>query len=307
MFNEHLKSNCICAIIVTYNPDFLTIGQILNKLADQVNRIIIIDNFSQNGFCDWIKAEKNYKNMTFFLNENMGLGYAYNLGVKKARESGCSHIILFDQDSVPESNMVIILMNAFNNLKQQGYKISAVGPVYHDLRTDLFSPFMRLGWFRFNQIKSMDSIYVPADFLISSGSLISLETINDIGTMDESLFIDKIDIEWFLRARSLGYCAWGVSNAFMEHSIGESARQIWGFRRKIFFQHKPFRYYYIFRNSFLLYRREYMSVKWMSADIISLLQIFVFLLLTGRSREKIFQMIFKGIFDGVKGISGKLE
>ena len=41
--------------------------------------------------------------------------------------------------------------------------------------------------------------------LISSGCLIPLSAIDTIGEMDEELFIDHVDTDWFLRAKSLAH------------------------------------------------------------------------------------------------------
>ena len=60
--------------------------------------------------------------------------------------------------------------------------------------------------------------------------------------MREDFFIDALDIEWCLRAKSLGYEVAMTNKAMMKHSIGEEANnKIEG--------HSPFREFYICRNS----------------------------------------------------------
>ena len=63
--------------------------------------------------------------------KNIGLGAAYNLAARWAREQGATHLLLLDQDSVPASGMVAALMEGF---KQPG-PVAAVGPLWRDSRT----------------------------------------------------------------------------------------------------------------------------------------------------------------------------
>jgi rhamnosyltransferase len=143
--------------------------------------------------------------------------------------------------------------------------------------------------------------------------LIALSAIDDIGLMDEGLFIDHVDTEWFLRAKSKGYQAFGVCGAVMQHGLGEQTHQVSlltargrGRQRNVP-QHKPFRYYYIFRNSILLYKRNYASGLWKWNDSQRLLMIAVMFGVFKAPRWKNLKMMYKGLIDGAKGVSGPAE
>ena len=142
--------------------------------------------------------------------------------------------------------------------------------------------------------------------LISSGSLIPMNAIDAIGNMDEALFIDHIDTEWFLRAKSAGWQAFGVCDAVMEHHLGESTLHVWWGRWRSLPVHSPFRYYFIYRNSILLHRRRYANQAWRRADIIRLILIAVILPLSSKQKLKCFRMIFLGIVHGFQGKTGGL-
>ena len=217
----------VCAIIVTYNPDEEVINLLLYRLMEQVGHIVIVDNCSSNGFEKWIKAMFVPSLVTIYLDDNMGLGYAYNIGILKAKDLHCTYILFFDQDSIPSDNMIVKLMEAHHKLRQEGLKISAVGPVFRDTKSGALSSFFQFDWFRFKRLVCKNGDIIPADFIISSGSLYSMEALATIGNIDADLFIDKVDTEWFLRARTMGYRAWGVCDAIMEHSVGEQARRVW--------------------------------------------------------------------------------
>ena len=82
---------------------------------------------------------------------------------------------------MPASGMVSALMEGF---KRPG-PVAAAGPLWRDSRTGENGFFVHL-W-RWGAVAGE---IVPVDFLISSGSLISLAALEDIGPFDESLFIE---------------------------------------------------------------------------------------------------------------------
>jgi rhamnosyltransferase len=130
--------------------------------------------------------------------------------------------------------------------------------------------------------------------------LISIDVLDAVGGMDEELFIDQVDTEWVLRARAQGYITWGHCEAVMAHSLGESRQRVWfGRWREIPF-HKPFRYYYMFRNSILLQRRSYPCWAWRRLDAIRLLQILVLITLYHPDRFNALQMSLRGLKDGLR-------
>ena len=143
--------------------------------------------------------------------------------------------------------------------------------------------------------------------MISSGCLIPLYAIDNIGEMDEDLFIDHIDTDWFLRAKSLGWQSYGVCGALMDHALGEQTLRVWWGRWRYLPLHQPFRYYYIYRNSLLLYRRKYPDRFWKQADIIRLIMMFPIFSLFGNQKLGNLRMTLRGIKDGISGKTGPLE
>jgi len=236
--------------------------------------------------------------------ENLGVATAQNIGSEWAKDQGAEYIILFDQDSLPAPDLVAQLMKAYNSIAAQGENISAVGPVIRDVRTATTAPFIRIGWFGTRRIFPDAEPVIAADFLISSGMLCSIETFQPVGLMREELFIDHVDTDWFLRAGAAGYNAWGVRDATMHHSLGEEVRSYSIFKGRLMYMHKPFRYYYTFRNSINLYRKKYATAKWISGDIVRLCKILV-VILFNKNRYECYKMIVIGLLHGLIGRSGR--
>lgn len=299
----------VLAIVVTHNPQMAALKVSLRAVAEQVEAAVIVDNASDNlaDIQALLGDIQDGSGAVLPQAENLGLGAAHNIGIRYAREHGYSHCLLLDQDSVPLTDMVQNLLTA--SLSKASQSLSAVGATYINADTGGESFFVRFGWLKFRRHycgERDDDGCVEADFLISSGSLISLAAIDEVGEMDESLFIDHVDTEWFLRARAKGLRAWGVCDAVMQHGLGEQTHQINLRRQRNIPQHKPFRYYYIFRNSVALYKRGYASTMWKWNDIQRLCLIAAMFALFKAPRWANAKMMARGIVDGIRGVSGRL-
>ena len=132
-----------------------------------------------------------------------------------------------------------------------------------------------------------------------------MTALDSIGLMDEGLFIDLVDTEWCLRAKSKGFHIMGVGEAIMTHTLGEQRKEVWFLRQRSVPFHRPFRYYYMIRNSLLLYRRNYISWRWKLADGVKWFKILIFFCLAAPNRFACLNMMLLGMFDGFKGVSGK--
>lgn len=305
------QSAKVLAVVVTYNPEFGALRQIVDALSAQGCSVLMVDNASaeqealRETYGQYTQA--NHTDLQLIFNtQNLGLGAAHNQGLQAAQEGGFDYLLIMDQDSLPAAAMVEHLVSAHQRLSQT-QNVSAVGACYLNAQNQSESFFVRFGALKFQREYAVRE-FINADFLISSGSLFSLSALDDIGGMDEELFIDHVDTEWFLRARSRGYSAFGVSAARMQHSLGEDTHAITlGGRQRNVPQHKPFRYYYIFRNSLNLYRRGYTSWLWKWNDVQRLAMIFVMFGLLKSPRLANLKMMLLGAWHGLLGRSGQTD
>lgn len=300
----------VYAAIVTYYPGLIELDRLLKALIPQVFRVAIIDNTPTRPVATWLSEQSAYRDVVVFSEgRNTGIGAGHNRGIEWAMADAATHILLLDQDSVPYPDMVQTLLAAWRDLTSKGLTVSAVGPQFLDSRSRTPSYFVRYSGFGKERI-FCDEVHgekaIRCDFLISSGSLIPLHVIRDIGMMDASLFIDHVDTEWFLRARKNGYSAYGVCQARMHHSLGDDRHRFWAGRKYAIARYRPIRYYYIFRNSILLYRREYVPFFWKVSDFGRLAGLFIIHATFDSERVKNYHMMIKGIVDGWHGRSGAL-
>ncbi|MCF7749221.1 glycosyltransferase family 2 protein [Bacillus subtilis subsp. subtilis] len=293
----------ICAVIVTYAPEPALLAQVVASVQPQVGHVVVFDNGSPG--MDVAAALAGVEAVSVVASpHNVGLATALNRGIAHARALGVGHVLLMDQDSVLDAGMVGTLAQAMATLSAHA-PVAAVGPQFVDARSGQAAPFVRMG-FPFN-----DKDYggpgqcVPCDFLITSGSLIPLVALDRVGGMDESLFIDNIDMDWCFRAKAAGLALHGVCDAQMRHRLGEHLRAS-RFKRHGVVVHKPFRLYYIMRNRVLLYARASTPRVWVAQDLPRLLLKFIGNGLFIAPRWIRLRFMCRGLWDGVRGRSGPM-
>jgi rhamnosyltransferase len=294
----------ITAVVVTYNPDHRRLSALLEALALQATATVVVDNGSEPEIVSWLKKEEAAAKIHLrLLGENRGVAAAQNCGIEVAQELRSDYAVLFDHDSLPAPEMLPRLVMAAEQKAAEGYKVAAVGPRYVDPRQNNPPPFIRVvGVCLERQTCESSDTVVEVDYLISSGCLIPMKTIQAVGPMREDLFIDYIDIEWGLRAKARGYQSLGVCGAEMFHSLGDDPIPFLG---KKFPNHSPLRHYYHFRNAIHLYKEPWVPWNWKLVDGWKLVQKFGFYSLFGKPRSQHFCMMTRGVVDGLSGRTGR--
>ncbi|MDX6909985.1 rhamnosyltransferase [Hafnia paralvei] len=290
----------VTAILVTYNPDENFFCTVVKSIASQVNNVIVIDNASKNN--DVVNnATADIKNAEVYLSDkNVGLASAQNQGIRKAFENGSSHIILFDQDSIIEPFFIHNLLTAEAKLISDGIKLAAIGPSFISPETDTPYPAtVYCGPFIKRVV--IEDKPIEATFIIASGCLIRKNAIDKIGLMKDELFIDYIDVEWSLRAKTLGYKVFISPAATMVHSIGDRRMTVLGRSISV---HSPFRRYFLVRNSFFMLRLHYIPFGYKVRECtFNILRFFIGLCVSD-DKKMFFKYTMHAIKDGILGRFG---
>jgi len=291
--NVRLGSVCpskgnICAIVITYFPDQGLCDR-LDQTKAQVAHAVIVDNASDEETFKRVQAGLCKPGIDLIRNPvNFGIAAALNQGMKWARTKGYQWVLLLDQDTVPAQDMVATLIRAFNEFPDKS-QLAIIGSnrVLHPVTKAKRS---QNGWWRVTET------------VITSGSLLNVEAAQRIGPFREEFFIDCVDFEFCLRARSMGFKIIEILVPIMQHFIGnpKTVRLLWSKIRA--YNHRPWRSYYMVRN-FMVLIREYVLKDpwWIFRMSYAMTRIMAVTLLVEGSRISKFRYMLLGFYDGLLG------
>ncbi|MBN3217265.1 rhamnosyltransferase [Pectobacterium polaris] len=296
-----LEDRSITGIIVTYNPEIDIFSQVIKTISNQVSQLVIMDNnsFNISHIDELVRDAKNVELLK--LDENIGLAAAQNIAIKHNKDNyHNNYVVFFDQDSIISDFFISELIDAESELSLNGEKVAAVGPSFFDPTNNQFYPATVYSG-PFIKRVFLEEHPVEVTFLIASGCMIRKETLDSIGYMKEELFIDYIDVEWSLRAKSKGYKVFIAPKAKMAHRIGDKRISFLGRTISI---HSPFRRYYLVRNSFFMIRLPYIPLGYKFREVIfNMLRVCIGFLLS-KQKMKVFKYTLLAIKDGVLGNFG---
>lgn len=290
---EALPQNTV-AVIVTYYPDSTHLLRLIERVQKQVCDVIVVNNTPS----DRLDLPDEPGLVVLNLEKNIGLAAAQNRGIKMALDKGAQFVLLLDQDSLPQEDMIEQLQTHFNALSARGERVAAIGPRLRDRQTKKVADFFTLNLFPRTVRCQPGQSVVKSGFVIASGSFISKTALLEIGLMDSDLFIDHIDTEWAFRAQKQGWEIYGACRAQLNHSIGEHRLKIWLGRWRELPIHKPFRYFYIFRNSLWLAKMPHVRFGWALQNLTRNLVTLGILLITQPNRRAIWREAWRGIRSG---------
>jgi rhamnosyltransferase len=285
------------AVVVFFNPDAACVDRV-NRLVSNM-RCVVVDNTPTVRTAGSIGLSESVE---YLCNaKNVGIATALNQGVQALIRSGAEVALLFDQDSEPPDALLSALPDQVARANECGDKVALVGPAYDDPRLGGVAPFVRFRHWRLERLAPMGSEPIDVDFLITSGSCINLRCWPEVGPMDDSLFIDFVDLEWCVRAKRKGYRILGVPWVKMSHELGGEPVRILG---RPYPMHGPIRHYYLFRNAVALIRRPYMPWSWKTTELMKLPVRLVVYGLFPTDRSQHIRMALEGLRDGWLGRSG---
>jgi rhamnosyltransferase len=297
-----MSSPVVAAVLVAYYPTPSVLRRVIEAVERQVDLIIVVNN---GGFCP--DEIRNFAKCTLLdLGHNAGVAAAHNAGIRHAKGLGAQCFLILDQDSIVAPDMVARLVSTSMLLRDEDVKVAACGPRYRLDANQGESDFLEVNKLSLRRVDIRNSKdYVKCDFLISSGMLITKEALSVVGEMEETLFIDHVDTEWCFRAKSFGFHCFGVPSAYMEHSLGTNCKSIRlaGRVRRIP-KHSPARYYFIVRNSLLLYKRQYMPLAWKIHNALRSVGLLLINSVRPSTGPRTLLMAIHGCWDGIRGMSG---
>ena len=271
------------------------------KTPEVFLEIIVVDNGSDTAL--EIDAKEN--TTLIRLNENTGFTGGYNTGIKKALSNGADYIMIVNNDTLLDPNLIKELQNVLDSNKQIGITVPKIyfapGHEFHKNRyskEDLGKVFWYAGGFMdWNNVQSIhrgvDEVdngqydtQEAVEFATGCCMMFKREIFEKAGFFDERYFLYFEDADFSERIKKLGYKIYYVPSAILFHLNASSS----GGAGK----GNTLQDYFLTRNQ-MLFGMNYAPLR----TKIALLKQSIRLLLNGRQMQK------KGIQDYYSGKTGK--
>jgi rhamnosyltransferase len=300
----------VAAIIIAYLPEPAQLNHLIGLLAEECAAVFIMDNGGGHDAID-PNMKLDPRIQLIDMAGNQGLGAALNQGIGLAAARDFSYVTTFDQDSEPQAGQIAALVEAFESLVARKIHVAAVGPRIVDARraipVDYSFMHRRLGW-PVAVTCSENCGFIEVDYLITSGSLISISAFHKVGNFAEAFFVDYTDVEWCFRASSLEFSFFGICDVVMSHELGSrDPAKILGMT---ILRYSPVRRYYYARNTIFLCLSSHAPIAWkfrLAFGLVArLLIIPIASRFSGNWRAEC-RMLVVGIYDGLRGIGGPLK
>ena len=208
-------------------------------------RAVVVDDGSPEDRSDLYAEVRRLGAEVIELEKNSGIGFALNRGIERSFAEGAEFVITVDQDTILCDGYVDGVRDALR-------QIGDARPVL--LWTE------RINGRAVPTAGESDGFAVLHEPL-QSGLVVTARVYDLVGALDEELFIDCVDSEYALRARTLGVDTLVAPGTEAIHQLGykveRRAPRILAPRGKPFMtiEHAPFRLYYIARNRSYIYAR----------------------------------------------------
>jgi len=225
----------IAATVILFHPDDSCLHNILTYYS-KVDKLYIYDNSKDvsNEIREWASKQSHVTYCHSGINE--GISKRLNQATNQAIEDGFEWLLTMDQDSYFVEKDINKYLHCVNETKDK-HNIAQFGVDVDNNVED-------------ETANSANGIKV--EHLITSGSIVNLSLVNEIGGFNEDLFIDEVDWDYCFRAILKGYLVIKFPNVSLQHKLGEVSYflSLKTFKKTPRTLHNPLRLYYIIRNYF---------------------------------------------------------
>jgi rhamnosyltransferase len=288
----------VCAVVVTHNP-VLECVKNLTILAPQVRHLLIVDNGSSDrAFAPIDAVAARIGAQVVRLGFNLGTGAALNLALESARQHECQWLATFDQDSRPGMAMLERMLRRLETYPDRE-RVGLITPVQIEESLGITS-------LRPLSLAQGEGWRLLASAL-TTGSLVNVARVSQVGGFDASFFIDYVDHELCMRLRRQGYQILEASDVRLMCRMGRvEIREIMGTRPRIW-DHSSRRRYYITRNRALLWRKYWrFDRQWVMDDMRNFVYETVGIVRWQQEAPRKLWMMARGLFDAVRNVRGAL-
>lgn len=270
----------LSAVVIAYQYSNEYLFENVRHFIDSVDYLIIWDNTPSDSKLLTEEFWKSKKESVYLLStgKNEGIGYAINRAIELSIELGCTHIMTMDQDSI------------WNDLDTYKTAIES----YNDPDVYIYAPTIASATSDKKYTCNKENLYA-----ITSGSVIDLSKICNIGLLNEKFVIDEVDNEYCIRTVSKGYKIHVFDEVYLYQNFGYSGK---GYLSSRTSNYSPFRTYHQVRNRIWMTRLYWRVLNWRyhaTTLWIVVLRRSFYIIIIEKNKVRKLSAILKGLIDGL--------
>lgn len=269
--------------VILYQPNEMVLENIRSYI-NLTEILYVIDN--SNAQSSIVHSLRQYPQVNYIsMNGNKGIAAALNVGVHQALQDKIDYLITMDQDSKFEEAVFHGYIHMAERLFWKFSNVAVIGINYNGYSQKL-----------------PDQDIEVADEVITSGMIINLRVMEQLGDFIEKLFIDYVDYEYCYRARKAGYLCLMINKYKLNHQVGGMKPIVkYGIHFQNHNEHNAMRQYYMARNAiYVIKKYPRMAMKWMK----NLIKAPIKIILVDDDKVSKSKGYIKGIIDGLHNYYG---
>jgi rhamnosyltransferase len=257
----------LAAIIPAFEPDMDRLRLVIDALAPQVGRIIVIDDGSPStAIADGLESGPRIELLR--LAANGGIAAALNAGVARLGDvAEWTWLLTLDQDTVIEDGAVDSILAELEQLpavESDHCGILAMS------RPRAPYPSAAKRWIERGAVIGEIGGFRRRRCVITSGNLVRREVLAKV-PFDERLFMDQVDWKFCADVRRAGWSVLELKRPTMDHQLGRAV--VVGGRAKVFESGR--RLYYVTRNGMYLALRRDFALRLFARDVAGLSRVYI--------------------------------
>jgi len=189
---KDVLKNCLASVFRLDYPDF---------------EVVVVDNDSKDGSLE--EAKNDFARATFIKNEgNLGFSAGNNIGIKYSLEKQAKYVLLLNNDTEVERNMLSNLVG----IMEKNKKIGIMSPIItRGDSEEMWFSGGNIDWMRMRTMhekassENLQREFFETGFVSGCAMLIRREVFAEVGLLDEDFFLYWEDVDFSVRAKRAGF------------------------------------------------------------------------------------------------------
>jgi len=290
----------VAAVVTAFDPG-PSLTTVVASVLGQVAAVVVVDDGSTSAAAERALDACAALGCTLIRHgANRGVAAALNSGVAQviSAHTELTDVLTLDQDSVVPAGYVRAALAARESAQRAGLHVAMVAPEHV---AGLPS-----------RVRSARGDTLVGNEPIQSGLLVGVDVLRAVGPFDESLFIDGVDSDFYLRCLDTGRLVVLARGTALGHRLGGGhpvrllGRPLLRRGVPVELTHaRPFRYYFLSRNRIALAREHgRRHPRWAAGQLLGLARHLVLVLALVPGRGERARWVLCGIRDGCRGVGG---